>query len=553
MSTGDPTYWKWRERTTPAPPRRIPVSPGIPLTRVVADQGLTRSIGRPASADAIAPYWTSSFLSRFARVSTPSLGAMSYRDGWQVQARSIDKLLSPQTCADTWLPAIDYLAHGVSPTLSNGQLLGHSLGSHLEALAPRNTVPEHLTDIQGHAQASWKRRGLLADPELPWRTDDAYLVERLQNGMCAAKNTGRLKGGEIAWTFTTGKEVSSLPRVTVVASPGSPPKLRRISAEWSPRTEWPDGKTEEWSAAGASREQWHIAKCLVRQALLLEGQLEWHLGRCHLYAEFLLVALRLSTSEQSALHRLLWPFLRSSDEINALGDSLLLNETGFLQKALPSTTETSLNQCMHKALTTPFWPHQVPASSLAPGNSFQRWAEVTWRAVGRFVDRHIRSTPTIINDATAWRAELHSVVPEMNTSSWRSDWPVGQPEWTQEMCQHAIWTATFLHSWVGGAQFIDGGNVELAPLMLNWEPTMPADVQAACTDPKLGAAQLALAEILGRSRWGGLTDTDEPDSHPEVYGELTRCLVRTLRETPPGKGPPSRIFDIRHIKGRINV
>jgi len=124
-----------------------------------------------------------------------------------------------------------------------------------------------------------------------------------------------------------------------------------------------------------------------------------------------------------------------------------------------------------------------------------------------------------------------------------------------------IWSATFLHSWVGGRQFIDGGSVRHAPLGLQAtklsEVPTPEDDRALKTHGPLrphAALHLALAEVLGTLDLGWLAharDDRSRQSECAAYAGLLGRYEAVLADATAAF--PKGHLTLDRIRGRINI
>lgn len=405
-------YWSWRA-DSPMPRRRAP-STLRPLSAIPVD---TRQPRRHAIAIAAQQrMWLPAFLSRVARASArdpltggedPSSDEISNAYGVLAQTYR-DRLLAAETAPDTWLSAVSETARQ-APGLQDAELLGEQAAAGLDALRAAGLLAPLPSPaaVQADAEASWRDRGLLGPNAPPWSGSDAALIDRLTNGINPTPPTraGDLWSWRFGWTDGDGRRLPqegprahTLPDVTVEAThdpAGGPPSLSGIEATW-----WrPDGSavTRRWapdrhpgSDTPEAATPWAWAKRLARQALLLAGQLDWHLGRCHVAVEVWWVALRRTVRFDHPLCQSLWPFLRSADEINALGDPLLLDDTGLFGKATALSAAAASQRIRAAVLQSHHRDPTVRRGPLWDGDHFGAWSQAAWTAAGAWLDGALR-------------------------------------------------------------------------------------------------------------------------------------------------------------------
>jgi hypothetical protein len=170
--------------------------------------------------------------------------------------------------------------------------------------------------------------------------------------------------------------------------------------------------------------------------------------------------------------------------------------------------------------TTPAQPKAACPGDRAPG---ERWLD-------RSTAPRPKKLPT---DAAGWRALL----------------------------AHAVWSATFLHAWVGRAQWTDGGSPLLAPLGTRWTAP-PANEDPAAEwaahgpVPAHAGLQCALAEVLVAPRWGMLADGEcsAQGGHPVEYAALLEQIQAAITAAPPEvQQALVGDFGVGDIRGRVNI
>jgi hypothetical protein len=506
---------------------------------------------------------------------------------------------------------------------------------------PLGSAPRTLAAQQREAEQTWTERGLLR--AWPWDPSSEALIDRLMNGMCPAEPCALgLDAARLCWPFSwsadgddavqDGDYAGTLPdlRVWARATPRGlgdgprfegPPVLEAIEVRWPGEGAFCRyARPAHEDPSLAALDAWSHAKRLVRQAILLAGQIDWHVARCHFFAEqrCLAVCAALGGPEVGAdteipRHRLfdaLWPFLRSADEINAFGEEALFREKGLLAQASPLSMAAILSRLRDHMGA---WDAHgfAPRRPICPSDRFGHAGQIAWagclawaegvlqkgdasdEATGR--DGVDPREPPTLHDRDPWR-RLDAAMREVAVAArpggrsgalppgclWLStadaplDPAAGAPcpagavrlAWVPpdstaaraRMLAHAVWSATFLHSWIGGEQLRDAGHVGLAAFGYRWS-AMPSAQAAA--DPgtawELGGPlvahaglQLALAEMLGATRWGDLGDAAHEALDDEQPTKAVGDLLAHLRVAAAAAAPVPGFF-VDQIRGRINV
>lgn len=508
-----------------------------------------------------------------------------------------------------------------------------------------NTEPAAVQVAQDLANTGWIARGIVDDGGLQdaKRTDDTDLLNRLIGGLCPHEPHVVSANGHrhLVWAFAWhGDGAERLEQDGVWLAPGGASSAGRMPdlEVWSTaveplagpvrfthpaglcciRVRWPGAAwvplTPSAGATGApdSVHPWDHAKRLVRQAMLVAGQIDWHVARGHFYVEQLCVALcshlrsdnrALWDDGDHPLLALLWPFIRSADQMNRFGEETLFTGSGLLSAATSLSREGTTGR-LRRQLVSWGWHNFEPPAPLTPEDRFRKAGRVVWDAIGAFVadsDLELDALGAGQPLGDAVRHTLQRLVETMSdgvgpAAPWWStggDPPVGWPldpdvatervaapvalttartppvapaSW-KALAQHAIWCATFLHDWIGGSQFHDGSQVLRAPLGLQWD-RMPRGGESLATHgppPAHAGLQLALSELIGRHRWGELGKADverEPGSHAAAYAVLVGHIgaaldqaeaVGELTAADRAALVPQIGRDGGRIRGRINV
>ncbi len=323
----------------------------------------------------------------------------------------------------------------------------------------------------------------------------------------------------------------------------------------------------------ADHDRWRYAKHVFRCAWSFAGQTDVHLTRGHLLSEQYLAALRVAVedgdapqegfyrprdaSEQHPLWRLLHPFLREVDRINAFGDSLVIGPTGVLP-VLSALSSQGAAARLSDQLSGLDWKGFQPREPVDPTHRFahvanlywavlseyvtaeveREWAEyeAQWEAVDRF-SRTLteRSLPHRPYGGVPATEEYWHDVGELSTRT------TGEPAMSRvraknkadviALATHAIYHATFFHSWVNDRQWEDCADPAFCSfaLMTRREPgpdeAFSAWLLEAWPLVKHAAFQKALMTVLAHLDVGYIArDTTEP-----VYEGL-RARLRARAE-----------------------
>ncbi len=530
-----------------------------------------------------------------------------------------DKLISAQD--DTgWIPWV--LAYADSVGIPFGRIVG-------TVSPPGRPDFDSLEAMQADAVESWTTRGLLgtgteSDP-VPgpvdrWDLGDASLLDRLLNGMCPHDPTvedvpgSESPQGRLVWTLTwTGTdpdgpryaqdgvfdvdsdydicENARMPDIRVESTPAprnlesAGPQLQgavslgRIGLRFPGASDYtyfePTGETGPVApSAAAFTTGWAYAKWFVRQALLVAGQIDWHLARCHVFMEQMCATLcselrRVPSApggqSDHPLLQKLWPFIRSADEINAFGDLTLLSADGVLSMACCLSHPAAMAR-LRRQRASWIWNRSPVRRPTCENDHFAVWADFAWRACTAWADGMLAAEADLLRGLTSGellgdrvraalervhRAHLGTDVPETwwgtagdppeapsdavpAAGAWRA--PESRSDW-RDFIAHLLYTATFLHSWVGGRQFSDMGNVFVSSAGHRWSdiPLGPNDTHT----PEQAVAEwhargpiidhagfiISLSELIGENDWGRFAHLED---ELEVYG----CgqVPETLRE-----------------------
>lgn len=497
-----------------------------------------------------------------------------------------------------------------------------------------------LEEMQDNANASWLERGLLGGPTgrsarapssgpasaaVRWDLGDAALLDRLLNGMCPhdpavvpVDPTQPDGPARLVWTFTwTGDgplprsgqdgifdvdadadicENARMPDVRVESTPaeqstdGTGPALRASVQVARIGLRFPGEAAYTWftpqGPAGpvapgpeAYTTGWAFAKWFVRQALLVAGQIDWHLARCHVYMEQMCAVLcthlrrrpldALAEGDHPLL-RALWPFIRSADEINAFGDLTLLSAYGVLSQACCLDHPAAMQRLRRQRAAWRWWESPVRRAA-TPDDLFAQWSQAAWAACEAWALALPASTFEALGAGQRLGDRVRNGLADVQTAHvqgdpWQPWWgragdapsgarpPLGaaatdgtyrlpetHADW-RAFATHLLYAATFLHSWVGGRQFSDMGNAWVASAGHRWaksplgpgESWTAADARAEWKArgplPAHAGFIVSLSELIGENDWGRFEHLED-EVEVEHQGDEATALRTTFRST----------------------
>ncbi len=526
----------------------------------------------------------------------------------EIEGRNL--LESEQKASETWLPAVYSFAQKAQ--LEPAGIFGENRSvayyrSLVTPIPPRSTGHPHVQQIQEQVEQYWRN----APGVTPIQRDlsDAGLVHRLLSGM--APTPPRLftvKGGQeellvdFRWSKkdVKGPYAGTLPDLSIRMD--APPVSGRRT-RWEPRWQRaPKLLSVEVEYPGSApvvvrpvlgvddrscREPWAHAKRLVRQAVLLSGQIDWHVARAHFLIEGILGALRRTVPIESPITKLLWPFVRTVDEVNYFGDSLLFQEKSLLVSSTGLTNE-GVSDRMAAQMGNVTWKNFQPRRPLYANDTFGIWSNITYVGIRNYVRRAVGSIEKSWRARDAKHLAAFSKLLRKKMLPFCSFMESGMRQpggaWVDEAVEamdgprrgalgagfdgidnlkdfvnfatHVLWTVVFLHSYVGHAQFEDGADVLAAPLALKWRPnndgTFAPEKSAAeyyWADSEDASFQLFLGELLSRSDWAGLGSQDFTAHHE--YQELWHCISASLQSCPQSLDTSG--FSLGDLGGRIHI
>ncbi|MCA9570934.1 MAG: hypothetical protein KC656_24000, partial [Myxococcales bacterium] len=327
---------------------------------------------------------------------------------------------------------------------------------------------------------------------------------------------------------------------------------------------------------------WPRALVVLRGQLVLQGELESHLARTHLVAEYLQVAFariraKHASFGDSAVFRIMEPFLEGADTVNAVGDLLILGSEGAIAASTPLTAE-SIGHRMLRELGALDWRGFRPRAreNTVAADRFTDAANTFWDAVVafldaelpdgavtpdhiRWIDREVQAASVDVRplhdapDAVWWdtnEVAKHTVGKAMSRLQTAAD--------LRQLCAFAIYHTTFLHSWVNDGQWADGGDPFGAPMgsarrvddrhyagFADWQADVMKYVDA-------GYQRLVIYALTNFDAGYVMFDDVKP-LVPPAFIDTVRQLGPPFVNTDYGHAPPDDFrLDVRHIRSRVN-
>lgn len=343
--------------------------------------------------------------------------------------------------------------------------------------------------------------------------------------------------------------------------------------------------------------RWEWAKRLYRTSYLLAGEIEAHICRGHLVTEQYLLACERSF-DQNPVGELLSPFLWQVDKINNFGNPLIFGGRGILARA-SALTPNALADDLTDHLGTVDWRGWKSRKPQFAKERYARVAQCFESVVREEVDAFFKENHDAIvahwPEAILFSDELiaHGVAlrhyqnPEAN---WVDDSefarfedaagkereagkakamsPVQSVEDLKHLCVHAIFYATFWHSWVNDNQQIDGGEVNYAAMGIRTREPPPTVDQGeeALFDWQERAAptgthvvfQLVNADLLPNTKYGyilsrtalmGTTANGNQRYEPDAR---IRDSLRARLFAKAEQLAEEEAYDVRGIRSRVN-
>jgi hypothetical protein len=257
-------------------------------------------------------------------------------------------------------------------------------------------------------------------------------------------------------------------------------------------------KLGQWTkyTPGSGR-YWTYAKHVFRCAWLLAGETDYHLARCHLLAEQYLAALRTCVetgyspregayqaapaNTQHPFWRLLEPFLRDVDRINAFGDALVIGPTGVVS-AMSALASSAVASRVEHQLAGLDWKGFRPRGAVCPTHRFALAANIYWDTIHQYVAKEVSDNWHVyladwapikrFSDALTGRSPRYKPYGgDDNPATWHDTREMASPRAADQpsmsligdqnqddvvqLATHAIYHATFMHSWINDRQWDD--------------------------------------------------------------------------------------------------
>lgn len=353
--------------------------------------------------------------------------------------------------------------------------------------------------------------------------------------------------------------------------------------------------------------QWSYARRLLRCQLALSGEMDHHLARGHLLTEQYLAALRTQISSSHPLYDILHRYLSASDGINAYGDVLIMGDTGALAN-LCALSDASIVRRLVEQVGGLDWKDWKPREPVVASHRYakaallyweklrpvvrslvhgawikieDRWAEVE-RFSNTLVKRSPQYKPYLGVPLKEWRDTNEFIkdgrpggTPAMSPLPPRAAGVDARRDALVQLCTHAIFHATFFHTWTNDRQFEDLGDPRFASFGLMSAEPIPVNPTPLAlhewhlrSDPLVRDAgfQMVTSRILTHMDYGHmmvrkkgagapcLREKKEPvEIHEDLRmvfckAEAEFCSLNDERE----RHPRDRV-DIKNFRSRTNT
>ncbi|UJR84181.1 hypothetical protein [Sandaracinus amylolyticus] len=296
-------------------------------------------------------------------------------------------------------------------------------------------------------------------------------------------------------------------------------------------------------SAGAA---WQYAEHCARTALLLDGQLRGHLGRGHVVTEVYRRAVdaMFEGDAQSPVFSLLRPFLRSVVEIDDLGVPLVFGEGSILAVTSGLAAE-AFGTVLTEVLERNAWSTWVPPTP-HPSSRYRRAGAAFARGVDAFLEAWFEANDAAIRAHWGEIERFHAAIGHARRAPAGRPWsagpvpPIARVDDLRKLVHHAIYHATFFHTWANDQQWDVGGDPAFAAFALRAksppEPEYADWLERAAPERGDALMQCLLADVLSNTKYGRWVDIDanperyvrrSPDD-PAVLDEADHAILVTL-------------------------
>lgn len=347
-------------------------------------------------------------------------------------------------------------------------------------------------------------------------SDEALLREQLLNGLWPATPDDRATITQDWRHHDPGEHGYSTPSVRVTLGDDATPLVKIEFA-----FEGNEGEFGESSTPTDAR--WEFAKHCVRVSNLLEGQLRGHLGRGHVLTGTYRAAFDQVAAGHNPAWALLRPFLVLVDAINELGEPLIYGRGGIIASA-SGLSEKGVAAVLGEVLNHETWNRWTPPHSAHPrrqgayGEAASAFAEVLERFVGEYFGAHEAEILSHWQEVDEFCAALN-----VARTAWKPANDVANVTSLAEfrrLVEHAIFHASFFHTWANNQQWQTGADPSRVSFGLR-EPPGDADYQEwlreATPSYREAWLQMLLADVLSHTSYGCWSDLK---AHRGDYQEL---------------------------------
>lgn len=432
--------------------------------------------------------------------------------------------------------------------------------------------------------------------ELPTLRDDLdawtdFTERRLFNGFAPQPLQQRQSDGwwvlDIDWSDVPRDGNHLLPDVRIEWAPGDGGQRPRMH---SIETRLPGEDAVRHVRDDVSDEAWWMALYIARSVVLVSGQLDIHLARCHLLLETVALLVEVPGAHPTGrVSDALAPFIRDVTGVNRVGDALVFQGPGVLPRMTGLDDEGIALRIAH-SLGALDWKGFAPrgACPILADDRFAKVAALFWEGIGNFVDDALKDVNDFDVDRLAAAISQHNdrKVPEPRHRAplaehdwvWPAEWGLQRdvhlsvpttPDEVRAFCRYVIWHASFFHSWVNDEGWTDGGSLlhacfglqSLAPP----EDLVPENIwfwlEKRLPPWQDCVPQIAVGWALNRITWGMVGDpSDKLSGETEdkrYFGELD--MVRTFVAAFEQGEPTVRArldaleFDLARTRIRVNT
>lgn len=246
-----------------------------------------------------------------------------------------------------------------------------------------------------------------------------------------------------------------------------------------------DGETFETHVPGDA--DWAWSKRLFRSAEFVFQEIQSHLGRTHMNVDQYAMAYYRNVAN-NPIRLLLEPHLDGLLNINALGASLIIGNTGFIPEG-SALDPASVEAVLKEEITHLSYRNWTPAAQALVdpvfNNHFDRAALTYWAILEEYVGEFFSSqTAGILANWSEIEGMSQDLVSHSILKPGLGTLAINNIDDLKALCIYVIYHSSFLHSWVNNKQYEDGGDIDYATIGLwdehhsNYDPVAVAQKQS---------------------------------------------------------------------------